>query len=99
MWSSVFLIFNWVLAIAFVPRPLELADKIFYGGVAVILTFPIFFAVIFDWPRDRSTFYQIFLTVSVYSWSVYQLFFIYFCGYYSHNSHFRCGKKDFIGIF
>jgi osomolarity two-component system, sensor histidine kinase SLN1 len=99
MWSAVFLIINWVLTTAFIARPFALADKIFYGGIAPVLTFPVFFAVIFDWPRDRPFAYQFLLIISIYCWSIYLLVFIYLCGFYSHRSHFTCGSKDFIGVF
>jgi hypothetical protein len=99
MWSSIFFIVNWVLATSFVPRPYTLSDKIFYGGIAPLLTFPIFFFVIFDFPRDRPFIYQILVIISVYAWSIYQLLFIFLCGYYNHRPHFSCGSRDFIGIF
>ncbi|KAH9945766.1 hypothetical protein B0H21DRAFT_693809 [Amylocystis lapponica] len=99
LWSSSFLIVNWVLAIAFIARPIELADKIFYYGVAPALTFPVFPMVLYDFPRDRSNLYQVFLVFSTWSWSIYQVLFIYLCGYYLSASHFTCGSKDFLTTF
>jgi hypothetical protein len=33
IWSALFFIINWILAVSFIPKPLELADKIFYYAV------------------------------------------------------------------
>jgi osomolarity two-component system sensor histidine kinase SLN1 len=94
------MILNWTFATAFVPPPWTLADKVFYGGIASVLTFPLFFFVVFDIPRDYDILYQIFLTVSVWSWGFYQIVFMYLCGYYSKpHAHLSCGAKDFIGTF
>ncbi|KAA1470157.1 hypothetical protein DENSPDRAFT_774313 [Dentipellis sp. KUC8613] len=100
LWSAVFLIVNWVLGIIFIPSPRVLADKIFYYGVAPALTFPILFMIIYDWPRDWPNVYQIVLTVSVWSWSLYQVLFIWLCGFFDPPfSKFTCGTKDFQGTF
>jgi hypothetical protein len=68
LWSSVFLIVNWIFAVAFDPPPRVLADNIFYYGVEAVLTLPVLFMVMYDWPRDRPVFYQIYLSVQVWSW-------------------------------
>ncbi|THH17447.1 hypothetical protein EW146_g3364 [Bondarzewia mesenterica] len=100
LWSAAFLIVNWSLAAAFVPGPRVLADNIFFFGVSTFLTFPILPMVMYDWPRDWSNFYQVFLTASVWSWALYQVLFIYFCGYYlKRKSYFTCGSKDFLSTF
>jgi hypothetical protein len=33
VWTSLFFIANWILEIIFVPKPVALADRIFYFGV------------------------------------------------------------------
>ncbi|TFY66934.1 hypothetical protein EVG20_g4155 [Dentipellis fragilis] len=100
LWSAVFLIVNWVLGVIFIPSPRVLADEIFYYGVAPALTFPILFMVIYDLPRDWPNVYQIVLTFSVWSWSLYQVLFIWLCGFFDMPfSKFTCGTKDFQGTF
>ncbi|OBZ73876.1 hypothetical protein A0H81_06404 [Grifola frondosa] len=100
LFSSAFLIVNWVFGIAFVPTPVVLMDKIFFYGLAPALTFPIIPMVMYDWPRDRRILYQIFLVTSVWIWSVYQVLFIYLCGNYKPStSRFTCGGKDFLSMF
>jgi hypothetical protein len=37
-WTSLFFITNWVLEISFVPKPVILADKIFYFGVCDVVS-------------------------------------------------------------
>ncbi|KII85995.1 hypothetical protein PLICRDRAFT_667467 [Plicaturopsis crispa FD-325 SS-3] len=98
--SACWLIINWMLGTAFVPSPRMLIDKIFYYGVAPLLTFPILLMVMYDFPRDRPNLYQVVLACSVWSWSIFQLLTIYLCGYYTPSkSLFSCGKKDFIATF
>ncbi|CAL1717262.1 unnamed protein product [Somion occarium] len=77
VWSSAFYIANWAFAIGFIPRPVVLPDKIFYYGLAPALTFPIVPMVLWDWPRDRPTIYQIFLAISTWQWGLYNIIFIY----------------------
>jgi osomolarity two-component system sensor histidine kinase SLN1 len=56
--------------------------------------------VIYDWPRDHPILYQIYIAVSVWAWSLYQVFFMYLCGFYGEqHAHLSCGSKDFIGTF
>lgn len=76
LWASVFYIVNWVLAVTFIPHPADTADIIFYYIIAPIFTFPVFFMVAYDFPRDRRVFYQIFLAISTWMWSSYQPFFM-----------------------
>ena len=54
LWSSAFFIVNWAFGVGFLPRPLPIADRIFYYGVAPVFTFAIPPLVILDWPRDRT---------------------------------------------
>ncbi|TDL23697.1 hypothetical protein BD410DRAFT_720943 [Rickenella mellea] len=99
MWSSLFFVLNWVLGCALIPRPFVLADKIFYFGIAPLLTVPLPFMVMFDLPRDRPIFYQFFLCASTWCWGFYQIIFMTLCGYYSHKGIFTCGTKDFLSLF
>lgn len=68
LWSAVFFIINWVLGCAFIPKPYQLIDKIFYFGVAPALTLPIIFMVMYDFPRDRPNTYQTVVCISAWSW-------------------------------
>ena len=41
-----------------------------------VLTFPMFFLVAYDFPRDRPYFYQTYLAFSTWLWAVYQILFM-----------------------
>ncbi|EJF56265.1 hypothetical protein DICSQDRAFT_71854 [Dichomitus squalens LYAD-421 SS1] len=100
LWSSAFLIVNWAFGIGFIPRPLTLADKIFYWGVAPVFSFIIPPMVIYDWPRDKSTIYQVVLVFAIWIWSIYQILFMYLCGQYDPSrSLFTCNNKDYLTLF
>jgi osomolarity two-component system, sensor histidine kinase SLN1 len=79
LWSSAFYVINWALATGVIPHPADTSDKVFYYAVAPAFTFPLFFMVVYDFPRDRPMLYQTFLTVSTWMWGTYQLFFMYVC--------------------
>ncbi|PFH50297.1 hypothetical protein AMATHDRAFT_61349 [Amanita thiersii Skay4041] len=105
IWASLWLIMNWILGVIFVPKSpyMYLLDKIFYFSVAPILSIPITFMVIYDWPRDRPIIYQLVLVVSIWIWSFYQIIFIIYCGFYSVSpgtaTTGRCQDRDFLGTF
>lgn len=68
--------------------------------VAPFFTFPVFFMVLYDFPRDRKFIYQLFLTVSTWMWAFYLLLVMYMCAYYGHRKAlFSCGSKDFLATF
>ncbi|PPQ64353.1 hypothetical protein CVT24_008422 [Panaeolus cyanescens] len=97
-WASLWLIANWVLGCIFIPHnPIAFQDKIFYFAIAPVLSLPVVFMIMYDWPRDRPYIYQIFLTVSIWCWSFYQVIFIITCGYYSKVP--KCGDRDFLATF
>ena len=101
VWSALFYILNWTLATAFNPQPFPLPDIIFYYCVMPVLTFPLIVLVIYDWPRDRNITYQIALSISTWSWGVYQLVFIRLCDFYrpTHPALYSCQGKDFLSVF
>lgn len=100
LWSSVFLVINWTLGIAFIQRPLNQLDEAFYYGAAVFFTFPLLAMVMWDFPRDRPLLYQCFLACSIWSWSFYSLLSIFLCGYYDKSrTWIDCGNKDFLTTF
>ncbi|KAG6816144.1 hypothetical protein H0H87_008321 [Tephrocybe sp. NHM501043] len=68
--------------------------------VAPLLTLPVIFMVIYDWPRDRNNFYQVFLTFSVWLWAFYFVLFLYLCPFYPNTPHVHldCQRRDFLGI-
>ncbi|KDQ49238.1 hypothetical protein JAAARDRAFT_43030 [Jaapia argillacea MUCL 33604] len=100
LWSAFFFILTWVIGVAFVPPPRVLMDDIFYYAITTITILPLPFLVMYDFPRDRPLFYQCYLVCSTWCWAIYQILFLYMCGYYNPNrSLFTCGKKDFIGTF
>ncbi|KAF8075156.1 hypothetical protein FPV67DRAFT_1476207 [Lyophyllum atratum] len=93
LWSSLWLILNWVLGCIFARPLFQVFDKVFYYGVAPAFSLPIIFMVMYDWPRDRSNIYQMFLTISVWC--------CYLCPFYSNGPHVHlsCQGRDFLGTF
>ncbi|THG98478.1 hypothetical protein EW026_g3717 [Hermanssonia centrifuga] len=100
LWSAAYYIFNWVLSVVFIPKPIQLADKIFHYGIAPTFSFPIFFMVLYDFPRDRPILYQTVLTFSTWMYGIYQILFMFMCAYYGHHKAIMsCGSKDFLATF
>lgn len=101
LWAAGFYIVNWALAVAFTPRhPGNLPDILFYYAISPVFTFPLFFMVVYDFPRDRPVFYQMYLTFSTWMWSVFQVVFIYLCGFYTSSpGRIDCEGKDFLTTF
>ncbi|KAI0701497.1 hypothetical protein BC835DRAFT_1322983 [Cytidiella melzeri] len=98
IWSAGFYIINWIISVAFIPKPILPADKIFLWGIAPAFTFPLFFMIVYDFPRNRRVLYQVFLTMSTWMWSIYLLCEMFSCGYYTPHKE-KCGSKDFLSIF
>ncbi|KAK0214829.1 hypothetical protein IW262DRAFT_1403139 [Armillaria fumosa] len=100
LWASIFFIVNWLMAVLSIPTPTVLADKIFYFAIGPVLTFPILVLCLYDFPLKYSLFFQYFICISAWSWSFYQILYVFLCGYYSHDVHaFTCGSKDFLSTF
>ncbi|KIP07108.1 hypothetical protein PHLGIDRAFT_30145 [Phlebiopsis gigantea 11061_1 CR5-6] len=100
LWSAGFFILNWVLGIIFIPKPITIADKIFYYAIAPAFTFPLFLMVLYDLPRDHNWIYQTLLTISTWMWGCYQILTMYLCAYYGgHRAVISCGTKDFLATF
>lgn len=76
LWSAAFFVANWTLGVAFIAQPLVLADRIYYYGVSVALTFPLVPMIMYDWPRDRVWSYQTYLVFAIWIWPTYQLLFM-----------------------
>ncbi|KAJ7778370.1 hypothetical protein B0H16DRAFT_1503277 [Mycena metata] len=97
---KVFFIASWALACATIQKPIVLADKIFFFGVAPLLTIPILFMCAYNFPYERPFFFQAFLCVSTWAWPLYDVLFAFLCGFYlPHDQKFTCGKKDFLSTF
>ncbi|KAJ7696469.1 hypothetical protein B0H17DRAFT_1053342 [Mycena rosella] len=99
-WAAMFLVLSWVLGCAFASRPRVLMDDIFLYGIASAFTVPVVFIVAFDWPRDRTVLYQIFVGFSLWMWGFYYMLSLWLCGFYNPSfSLWPCYSKDFIGMF
>lgn len=100
---SVFFVGNWILGVAFLPRPVSLIEKIFYYGVAPVFTVPLVFLVIYDFPRDRPWCYQVYLAFCVWIWPLFQSISMRLCGFYDKNGGsnrlYLCGTEDFLTTF
>lgn len=100
IWSSLFLIVNWMVNTLLAIGPILLIDKIFLYGIAPACTFAVLPVVIYDWPRDRPNVYQVIISISIWCWGCYEILYISLCGLYSPNSSiFSCGKRDFMTMF
>ncbi|KAL0576238.1 hypothetical protein V5O48_005748 [Marasmius crinis-equi] len=97
--SSMFFIVNWILGVTLIQSPVVLGDQIYYYGAGPVLSVPLVVMCAYNWPRDRSLFYQCFLCVSAWSWSFYQVLFASLCGYGGGESVWTCGTKDFLATF
>ncbi|EJD47260.1 hypothetical protein AURDEDRAFT_163867 [Auricularia subglabra TFB-10046 SS5] len=96
---SLFFVVNWALGTAFVPRPLPLADKIFYYGIGPVISLPLPFLVAWNFPRDHNFIYQVYLAFAIWSWATYMTLFMNLCGLYGTHQYFGCNGKDFLGLF
>ncbi|KAH7890900.1 Tco5, signal transduction HAMP domain histidine kinase [Phlebopus sp. FC_14] len=101
LWSSLFLVANWVIGACTIASPVTIFDKIWVYGVTPILTFPLVVLIIFDFPRDRPVPYQVLVGCATWCWSVLGIIKpqAYLCGFYSPVHIFECGTKDFLSIF
>ncbi|KAF5379640.1 hypothetical protein D9757_009182 [Collybiopsis confluens] len=101
--AATWLIINCALACVSVPRPWTSIDYIFYAGIAPAFTVPIFVMVMYSWPRDRGTLYQLSVTFALWMWSFILVINIRICGYYAtpqfSGALVSCHGKDFINIF
>lgn len=97
VWSAIFFIANWVIGAATIATPITILDKSWIWGFIPAHTIPLLFLVVFDFPLDRPTPYQLLLMISTWSWCLYEIVTIYVCGYYSTDN--TCGTKDFLGTF
>ncbi|KAF7356425.1 Histidine kinase [Mycena venus] len=99
-WAAFWLIISWVLGCVFATRPRVLMDDIFLYGVASAFTSPVLIMVAFDWPRDHSIPYQLFVGFSLWMWAIYYGLSIWLCGFYDKaDAHWSCFSKDFVGMF
>ncbi|KZV96435.1 hypothetical protein EXIGLDRAFT_733351 [Exidia glandulosa HHB12029] len=99
--SSLFLIVNWVLGVIILSRPLQIAEKAFYYGVAPTLSLSVPAMIAYDFPRKFPIIYQVWLAVSVWSWCLYQVLFINLCSFYGNRGSspiLHCEGKDFLGL-
>ncbi|KAI5118222.1 hypothetical protein M0805_000718 [Coniferiporia weirii] len=100
LYCSLFFIIDWLLILGLAARPYSLADEIFYYGVGPLLTLPLPFLVIYDFPFLRPMIYQIYMFVTVWSWAVYSTAYMYACDYYGKRlGADMCGSRDFISFF
>ncbi|KAJ6514984.1 histidine kinase [Mycena vitilis] len=102
IWASVFFIATCILAILTIQNPIVLADKIFYYGVAPLLSAPILFMCAYNFPYERPILFQTVLCVSTWSWPFYEVLYAFLCGFYNPHPHgrlFTCGSKDFLSTF
>lgn len=68
LYTSLFFILNWILVVAFAARPYAHSDLIVYYGIGSIVTFPLPFLVIYDFPRDRPVLFQLYLIFPQWLW-------------------------------
>ncbi|KAF8555658.1 Tco5, signal transduction HAMP domain histidine kinase [Imleria badia] len=99
LWSSVFLVVNWVLGACTLASPITIFDKIWLWGLTPALTFPLLVFVVLDFPRDRPLPYQILVGCATWCWGLYELLSMYLCGFYRPVRIFELGSKDFLGMF
>ncbi|KIO26491.1 carbohydrate-binding module family 1 protein [Tulasnella calospora MUT 4182] len=101
IWGCGFVLLNWILVCILINKEyMILPDKIFYYMVSPVLAVPLGPIVTYDWPRRFPTFYQLFLTFSIWSWAAYNLILLELCGYYNQKQAVtQCPGKEFVGVF
>ncbi|KAI9464687.1 Tco5, signal transduction HAMP domain histidine kinase [Boletus coccyginus] len=99
LWSSLFLVVNWVIGASTIASPITIFDNIWLWGLTPALTFPLLVFVVLDFPRDRPIPYQILVGCATWCWGLYELLSMYLCGFYSPVHVFDIGTKDFLGMF
>ncbi|KAG1812893.1 uncharacterized protein BJ212DRAFT_1275964 [Suillus subaureus] len=77
VWSAIFFIANWVIGAATIATPITILDKSWIWGFIPAHTIPLLFLVVFDFPLDRPTPYQLLLMISTWSWCLYEIVTIY----------------------
>ncbi|KAL5476820.1 hypothetical protein ACEPAI_3006 [Sanghuangporus weigelae] len=101
LYSSVFFIVHWILILALSARPFTLSDDIFYYGIGPLISIPIPFLVIFDYPfkgSKKQIAFQIYISICVWAWSIYTTVFMYVCDFYQKRGPSHCGSRDFVGV-
>ncbi|KAL5521632.1 hypothetical protein ACEPAF_2380 [Sanghuangporus sanghuang] len=101
LYSSVFFIVHWILILALSARPFTLSDKIFFYGIGPLISIPIPFLVIFDYPfkgSKKQIAFQIYISICVWAWSIYTTVFMYVCDFYQNRGPSHCGSRDFVGV-
>lgn len=99
LYSSLFFVVNWILVIALSTRPFVLSDMIFFYGIGPLISLPIPFLVIYDYPYKRPKLHQAYLLVCVWAWAVYTTSYMYACDFYAVRGPNHCGRRDFISVF
>ncbi|KAJ9096383.1 hypothetical protein QFC21_005205 [Naganishia friedmannii] len=95
--ASSFYVIAWVLTVALMNRPFNVMSWAGYFASTAVFIFPLPFFVIFDFIRHRPTFYQWWLWLATWSFSIVVITDMHLCGFYT--THRNCGNKDFLGLF
>ncbi|TDL25448.1 hypothetical protein BD410DRAFT_640014 [Rickenella mellea] len=98
LYCTTFFILNWILVCALGARPFSTSDNIFYYGAGAAMSLPLPFFIMFELPRLHPRVYQIYLFISVWSWSYYLTSFMFSCHFYSAPED-HCGTRDFLALF
>ncbi|EJD48059.1 hypothetical protein AURDEDRAFT_113285 [Auricularia subglabra TFB-10046 SS5] len=99
--SSLFLMVNWIVGVIIISHPLQIAEKVFYYGIAPTFSITVPIMIAYDWPRRYPILYQVWLAISVWSWCFYQTLFINLCSFYGNRGSsplLDCTGKDFLGL-
>lgn len=100
LYSSLFYFINWGLILGLAPRPYVNSDRILYYGVQPLLVLPLPFAVIYDFPRKRPLFYQLYISTTTWTLAFYTTAYMYACDFYMvRTGTNHCGSRDFITFF
>ncbi|KAG9016698.1 hypothetical protein FRB90_002453 [Tulasnella sp. 427] len=101
IWGATFILLNWILVCILISKEnMIFSDKMFYYVICPCLAVPLLPIVAYDWPRRFPATYQLFMTLSVWSWAGYNLIVLELCGYYDPTeSLIQCQGKEFVGVF
>ncbi|KAF9510024.1 hypothetical protein BS47DRAFT_1364825 [Hydnum rufescens UP504] len=97
--GGVWVVINWVLAMAFSRRPFNLFDELYFYLVSPLLVIPLPFMVMADMPKGgKSLFYQVWLALAVWNFALFTILDIYLCGFFSGDVSMTCSDWDFFNV-
>ncbi|GAA5904332.1 uncharacterized protein JCM6883_006452 [Sporobolomyces salmoneus] len=94
LFGSLYLVLNWVLTLALLPRPFNHWNEAHLYAVMPVLTVPLVVLAAFDIPRRKPWIWQLWVFSSIWVTGTAFLIDMHSCGFYTATPH--CGGKDYM---